>query len=156
MKRKLGLVGAAMLIGMAAPAWGQNASESDRQSAHDLEARFMAAFNQQNADEVASLFTEDGIRVTPQGILQGRDAIRKDLENRFKAKAHDISLEAKTIRASENGVWEAGDWTMKIGDHLVHGYYLVNLTREGDGFRFRYDAFNVAPPAPGQQAQPQR
>jgi hypothetical protein len=29
-----------------------------------------------------------------QGILPGQDAIRKDLENRFKAKFHDISLEA--------------------------------------------------------------
>ena len=138
------------LLWMATPVRGQNASESDRQVAHDLEVRLTAAFNRQDAAEVASLFTEDGIRVTPQGILQGHDAIRKDLENRFKVKFHEISLEAKTIRGSENGVWEAGGWSMKIGDQLVHGYYLVNLVREGDGFKFRYDAFNVTPPASGQ------
>jgi hypothetical protein len=84
MKQPLNLFSVIMLIGIATPALGQNVSESDLKGAHDLQSKFVAAFNRQDAVGVAALFTEDGIRVTPQGIIKGRDAIWVDLESRFK------------------------------------------------------------------------
>ena len=144
MRQCLSLFCAIMLIGMAEPALGQNVSESDQKGAHDLQSKFVAAFNRQDAVGVAALFTEDGIRVTPQGIIRGRDAIRVDLESRFKKNFHDISIESQIVRVSENGLWEAGEWSLKIADKPVRGYFALTLVREGDGFKYRYDVFNVA------------
>ena len=156
MKHDLALVGAFLLIGMGTPALGQDVSGSQRQAVQDVEGRLVIAFNRQDAAGVASLFTDDGIRVTPGGILEGREAIRKDLEKRFSAKFHDLSLEAKIVRGSDDGTWAAGEWALKIGDQPAHGYYMVNLVREGNGFKLRYDAFNVVPPASEKPASPQR
>jgi uncharacterized protein (TIGR02246 family) len=100
MKQGLNLFSVIMLIGMATPALGQNVSESDKKAAHDLQNKFVAAFNRQDAVGVAALFTEDGVRVTPQGIIKGREAIRVDLESRFKKNFHDISIESQIVRVS--------------------------------------------------------
>jgi ketosteroid isomerase-like protein len=41
----------------------------------ELQKNFAEAYNRKDADAMAAAFTEDGIRVTPSGIFQGRDAI---------------------------------------------------------------------------------
>ena len=99
---------------------------------------------------MASLFTEDGFRVTPQGIIQGREAIQKDMDKRFQSHFHDLSATITIVRASGNSIWEAGEWSMMIGDRPVRGYYSATLVREGDKFKIRDETFNVVPPASGQ------
>jgi uncharacterized protein (TIGR02246 family) len=71
--------------------------------------QFAAAFNRQDAAGVASLFAKDGIRVTPQGIIQGREAIQKDTDKRFQSRFHDLSLTPTILRAGSNSIWEAGE-----------------------------------------------
>ena len=113
---------------------------------------FAAAFNRQDAAGVAALFAEDALRVTPQGIIQGRDAIQKDSDKRFQSRFHDLSITPLIVRALGNSIWEAGEWTMKIGDQPVRGYFAMTLVREGNTFKIRDDTFNVVPPASsGQQ-----
>ena len=43
----------------------------------ELQKNFAEAYNRKDADAMAAAFAEDGIRVTPSGIFQGRDAIRQ-------------------------------------------------------------------------------
>ena len=43
-----------------------------------LQKNFAEAYNRKDADAMAAAFAEDGIRVTPSDIFQGRDAIRRD------------------------------------------------------------------------------
>ena len=90
-------------------------------SARDIEIQLLTAFNRQDAAGVASLFTEDGFRVTPQGIIQGREAIQKDMDKRFQSHFHDLSATITIVRASGNSIWEAGEWSMMIGDRPVRG-----------------------------------
>jgi ketosteroid isomerase-like protein len=147
MNRNLGLLIASMLIGLAIPALGQ---QSDQQAAQDVEMQLLSAFNRQDAAGVASLFTGDGLRVTPQGIIQGREAIQKDLDKRFQSHFHDLSSTITVVRASGDSIWEAGEWSMMIGDRPVRGYFSATLVREGDKFKIREETFNVVPPASGQ------
>ena len=44
----------------------------------EMQKNFAEAYNRKDADAMAAAFAEDGIRVTPSGIFQGRDAIRRD------------------------------------------------------------------------------
>ena len=151
MNRRLALPILSVLVGTI-PASGQpDVTEADQQSARDIDMQFAAAFNRQDAAGVASLFTEDGIRVTPQGIIRGRDAIQKDADKRFQSRFHDLSLTPTILRAGGNSIWEAGEWSMKIGNQPVHGYFSITLVPEGNKVKIKDDTFNVMPPVSGQQ-----
>ena len=114
--------------------------------------QFTAAFNQKDAAGLAALFSENGTRVTPQGIIQGREAIQKDSDKRFQSRFHDLSITPLIVRTLGDSIWEAGEWTMKMGDQPVRGYFAMTLVREGSTFKIRDDTFNIAPPAsPGPQ-----
>jgi uncharacterized protein (TIGR02246 family) len=153
MSRQSSLLITSLLIVVATSAMGQqNVPQTDQQAAREVHLQFTAAFNRQDAAALASLFSEDGIRVTPQGIVQGRDAIRKDSDKRFQSRFHDLSITPLIVRALGDSIWETGEWTMKIGDQPVRGYFAMTLVREGNRFKIRDDTFNIAPPgSPGPQ-----
>ena len=128
MSRQISLLITSLLIGLPASAIGQqNVPQTDQQAAREVHVQFTTAFNRQDAAGVAALFSEDGIRVTPQGIIRGRDAIHKDSDKRFQSRFHDLSITPLIARDSSDSIWEAGEWTMKIGDHPVHGYFAMTL-----------------------------
>jgi len=153
MNRQVGLLITSLLIGLATSALAQpNVPHTDQQAAREVHMQFTTAFNRQDAVGVAALFAEDGIRVTPQGIIQGRDAIQKDADKRFQSRFHDLAVTPLIVRALENSIWEAGEWTMKIGDQPVRGYFAMTLVREANTFKIRDETFNIVPPASsGQQ-----
>jgi uncharacterized protein (TIGR02246 family) len=93
MNRQLSLLITFLLTGLATSAFGQqNVPQIDQQAAREVHMQFTTAFNRQDAAGVAALFAEDGIRVTPQGIIQGRDAIQKDTDKRFQLRFSDLSV----------------------------------------------------------------
>jgi hypothetical protein len=82
-----------LLTGLATSALAQqNVPQTDQQAAREVHMQFTTAFNRQDAAGIAALFAEDGIRVTPQGIIQGRDAIQKDADKRFQSRFQDLAL----------------------------------------------------------------
>jgi uncharacterized protein (TIGR02246 family) len=148
MSRLISLLIAFPLTGLATSAVGQqNMAQTDQQAAREVHVQFTTAFNRQDAAGLAALFSENGIRVTPQGIIQGRDAIQKDSDKRFKSRFHDLSITPLIIRILGDSVWETGEWIMKIGDRPIRGYFAMTLVREGNSFKIRDDTFNIAPPA---------
>lgn len=147
MSRLISLLITPLLFGLATSATAQqNVPQSDQQAAREVHVQFTTAFNRQDAAALAALFSADGIRVTPQGIIQGRDAIHKDSDKRFQSRFHDLSITPLIVRTSGDSIWEAGEWTMKIGDQPVRGYFAMTLVREGNSFKIRDDTFNIAPP----------
>ena len=148
MNRQISVLIVSLLLGQTTSAVAQqNLSQIDQQAARDVHVQFTTAFNRQDAAGLAALFSENGMRVTPQGIIQGRDAIRKDTDKRFQSRFHDLSIVPLIVRSLNDSVWEAGEWTMKIGDQPVRGYFAMTLVREGNSFKIRDDTFNIAPPA---------
>lgn len=148
MRPQIGLLTTSLLLGLATSAMAQqNVPQTDQQAAREVHVQFTAAFNRRDAAAVAALFSEGGVRVTPQGIIQGRDAIHKDSDKRFKSRFYDLSITPLIFRALSDSIWEAGEWTMKIGEQPVRGYFAMTLVREGDSFKIRDDIFNIAPPS---------
>ncbi len=154
MGRQISLLIPSLLVGLATSAMGQqDLPQADQEAARDVHAQFTTAFNRQDAASLAALFTENGLRVTPQGIIQGHEAIQKDSNKRFQARFHDLSVTPLSVRALGDSIWEAGEWTMKMGDQPIRGYFAMTLVREGNSFKIRDDTFNIAPPAsPGSQS----
>src|SRR4051812_48041639 len=98
MTRQISILIASLLTGLVTSAAGQqNVSQADQQAAREIHEQFTTAFNRQDAASLAALFSEDGVRVVPQGIVQGRDAIHKDLDKRFQSGFHDLSITSRII-----------------------------------------------------------
>src|SRR5258705_11040059 len=66
----------------------------------DFQRDFAAAYNRGDTGAMAAAFTEKAVRVTPAGIFQGRDAIRRGFEDALKLGLHDYSVR-RVISRSE-------------------------------------------------------
>jgi len=120
MIRQINLLIVSLLTGLASSAVAQqNVVPTDQEAAREVHVQFATAFNRQDAAGLAALFSDTGMRVTPQGIIQGRDAIQKDSDRRFQSRFHDLSITPLIVRTLGDSVWEAGEWTMKIGDQSI-------------------------------------
>ena len=95
MKRCLLLALAGPAIGLTMPTLAQPnesaPSEQDRQQLDALAARYAEATNRHDAAAIVSLFTEEGVFVSPEGILSGRQAIEKLYRDTFTATAAAVS-----------------------------------------------------------------
>jgi ketosteroid isomerase-like protein len=134
----------AVLIGSAA---AQEKQVTDDQYA-ELQKNFAEAYNRKDADAMAGAFAEDGIRVTPSGIFQGRDAIRRNLQDVLNMGLHDYMVQRTVSRAVGTFVFNAGEWRAKLGDQPLHGYYTAIIVRNGDQAKIMEETVTIA--APGQ------
>jgi ketosteroid isomerase-like protein len=134
----------AVLIGSAA---AQEKQVTDDQYA-ELQKNFAEAYNRGDAAAMAAAFAEDGIRVTPSGIFQGRDAIRRNLQDALHMGLHDYTVQRTVSRSEGTFVFNAGKWQAKVGDQPLHGYYTAIIVRDGDQARIMEETVTIA--APGQ------
>jgi ketosteroid isomerase-like protein len=112
----------------------------------DIQKHFAEAYNRGDVDAMASAFAENGVRVTPSGIFEGREAIRRNLQDALKLGLHDYSVR-RTISRTEGGfVFNAGEWQAKVGDKLFHGYYSAILVRDGDKAEIMEETVTIAAP----------
>jgi ketosteroid isomerase-like protein len=134
----------AVLTGSAA---AQEKQVTDDQYA-ELQKNFSDAYNRKDADAMAAAFAEDGIRVTPSGIFQGREAIRRNLQDVLQMGLQDYTVERTVTRSEGKFVFNAGEWRAKVGDQPLHGYYTAIIVRDGDKAKIMEETVAIA--APGQ------
>jgi ketosteroid isomerase-like protein len=134
----------AVLTGSAA---AQEKQVTDDQYA-ELQKNFADAYNRKDADATAAAFAEEGIRVTPSGIFQGRDAIRRNLQDVLQMGLQDYTVERTVSRSIGTFVFNAGEWRAKLGHQPLHGYYTAIIVRDGDQARIMEETVTIA--APGQ------
>jgi uncharacterized protein (TIGR02246 family) len=152
----LALVGLA--ISFALPTFAQQTNTPDPELRQRLIARIKThtdALEKDDAAAVAANFTEDGILVTPDGPIFGRDSIEKYYADLFKQvhlsnnlapvdedSPHIIGTDGKEMWAT--GKWSATVKGQNFGPVEAKGYWSV--IREGDDWKIRMLTFNTAPP----------
>jgi len=112
----------------------------------EMQKRFVAAYNRGDVDVMAEAFTENAIRVTPSGIFQGRDAIRRSFQAAVKLGLHDYSVNRTISRAEGPYVFNIGSWQGKLGDQPFRGYYTALVIREGGAAKIQQETVTVAAP----------
>src|SRR3981189_2697609 len=132
----------AVLIGSAA---AQEKQVTDDQYA-ELQKNFADAYNRKDADAMAGAFAEDGVRVTPSGIFQGRDAIRRNLQDVLNMGLHDYTVQRTVSRTVGTFVFHAGEWQAKLGDQPLHGFYTAIIVRDGDRAKIMEETVTIAAP----------
>ena len=112
------------------------------------------ALDKNDAAAVAANFTENGILVTPEGPIFGRDSIEKYYEGLFKqvqlsddlAPVDDDS--PHLIGTAGKEMWATGKYSATVkgqnfGPVAAKGYWAV--IREGDDWKIRMLTFNSTP-----------
>ena len=147
MIRTMVATASAVLLGamISAPARA-GLSEADYQRCAALHDRFNEARAHQDADAMAAVFAHDAVRVTPDGVFQGRDAIRRNLETVITIGLHDFTSERTMSRHEGDLLFDAGTWHAKLGEVLLQGYYSALLTCAGDHQEILEETTNVAAP----------
>ena len=141
-----------LVIGLAMPAAAQQISEQEaRQVVEKSVADFDSALRSKDVAKSASVFTEDAVRVTPQGPMVGRSAIEKNLTEVFKVYNHDSS-KVNQVMVINGMIFANGSWGGKIqgpnGLNPIKGYWSNTWVRDGGTWKMRMDAFNQTQPPP--------
>lgn len=118
----------------------------DAAALSEMHKRFVAAYNRGDVDVMADAFTDNAIRVTPSGIFQGRDAIRRSFQDAVRLGLHDYSVNRTVSRSEGPYVFNIGTWQGKLGDQPFHGYYTAIVVRDGDRARMLEETVTVAAP----------
>jgi ketosteroid isomerase-like protein len=114
----------------------------------ELQKNFAEAYNRKDAGAMAAAFAEDGIRVTPSGMFQGREAIRRNLLDVLNMGLRDYRVERTISRPIGSFVFNAGEWRAKLCDQPLHGYYTAIIVRQGTQAKIMEETVTIA--APGQ------
>jgi uncharacterized protein (TIGR02246 family) len=156
--RLLALVGLA--ISFALPNFAQQTNAPDPQLREKLIAaikKHTDALDKNDAAAVAAVFTEDGILVTPDGPISGRESIEKYYAGVFKQVQLSNNLapvdddSPHIIGTAGNEMWATGKWSATVkgqnfGPVEAKGYWSV--IREGDDRKIRMLTFNQTPAPP--------
>ena len=112
----------------------------------EMQKHFGEAYNRGDVDAMAAAFTETAVRVTPSGIFEGRDAIRRSFQDALKLGLHDYSVQRTISHSEGNFFFNAGKWQAKIGDRTLRGYYTAIVVREGDQPKIMEETVTIATP----------
>src|SRR5947209_1340917 len=147
MKMRFVLALTALAIGSTMAAFGQPneaaPSEQDRQQMEALATRYAEAANRHDAAAIAALFTEEGLFVSPEGIVSGRPAIEKLYRDTFNAAVSDTVIKTTELHGVGDLVWAVGQWR----NNTQQGHWGAVDERRGGAWQIRMLTYNVTPPA---------
>jgi len=159
MKTRLPGALAGLAISVALPIYAQQKDLADPQTTQKMLARskaFDEASNNHDAAAIAEQFTRDGVFVTTEGPITGRQAIQKwytELYKRWHPKNHISKVDGNAfhlIGTAGNELWSTGEFSEngqgKNGEPItIKGYWAGIDVREGDDWKTRVSAFNTTP-----------
>ena len=159
MKTRLLLTLAGLAISFALPTFAQQTNTPDPQLREQdvaFQKKFDEAWNNNDAAALTALYTEDAVRVTPQGPIYGREAIQKqyvDLFQKIHFSNHLSTIDQNSphsIGTGGNEIWGNGQWSLtRQGQNGIpiemKGYFSGILVREGDAWKIRLETWNVTP-----------
>jgi uncharacterized protein (TIGR02246 family) len=156
---KTGLLGAlaGLAISFALPTYAQQKDVADPQTTQKILALIEAlnlAQNNNDAAAVAAFFTRDGVFVTLEGPIIGRQAIQKWLTDVYqwwhpKNSIHKVDGNVvHSIGTAGNELWATGEWSEtgqgKTGEPIpIKGHWFFIFVREADDWKVRVTGGNV-------------
>jgi uncharacterized protein (TIGR02246 family) len=108
----------------------------------DLNLQLKTALRADNAADLAALFTEEAVCVTPQGVLVGREAIAEGLEHLFEGSCLTNQIfQLNQLHSLGNDAWSVGQWWTTLqslqGRAFLSGYWSAILVQDGGAWKLR-------------------
>ena len=155
-------IGLAISIALPAFAETNTPDPQQREQLLALAKKFEDAWNNNDADALAALFTKDAVLIEESGPVYGREAIKKHYADLFQnvhfSNNHTMyndpnSNSPHAIGTDGNMMWENGEWSVTWqakGSEPVHGkgFHASIAVREDGVWKKRMVMINVThPPA---------
>ena len=159
MKKRLVAPLIGLVIAFALPTYAQQKDLADPQITQKILALIEAlneAQNNNDAAAIAAFFTRDGVFVTLEGPIIGRQAIQKWITDLYqwwhpKNSLHKVDGNVvHSIGTAGNELWATGEF-METGQGKnseplpIKGYWACLYVREGDDWKIRVDAWYTHP-----------
>ena len=141
-----GRTSAALALSLLALSGTAMAQQASSDPSAEMQRHFAEAYNEGDLDTMAASFTPDATRVTPSGIFQGREAIRRGFEAALKLGLHDYSVQRLGSRTEGRFTFNVGEWRAKVGGQPLHGYYSAILVQEAGQPRIMEETVTLAAP----------
>jgi len=159
MKKRLVVPLAGLAISFALPIYAQQKDVADPQTTQKILAMTKAgndAHDNNDAPTIAAQFTRDGVFVTTEGPITGRQAIQKyftELYRWWHPKDYITKLDGNAVHligTAGNELWATAEWSEtgqgKNGEPLsIKGHWTRIYVREGDDWKIRVSAMNTTP-----------
>jgi ketosteroid isomerase-like protein len=119
-----------------------------------LGEQFIQYFKAKQPEKMASLYTDDGWRITDAGPIVGREALLKHFEGLVKVFDLDNAYSDQVKALDENNIQATGRWegTLKVPNQPpkpMSGFWVVTQTKQTDGnWKWAMEGFNVKVPPP--------
>ena len=133
----------------AAVSLGRPTPRSDdqpvRESVAEVNKQFDEAFRNNDPERVASLYTEKGELLFPNGsIVRGRKAIAAYWKKAMESGVRSVKLTTVEVEADGITAYEVGNYSLlgKGAGELGRGKYLVIWKQEGGKWRLHRDCWN--------------
>jgi uncharacterized protein (TIGR02246 family) len=145
------IVAGAVLVVMAGPVRAEAVDPATSPFAA-LGKQYTEAYNRKDAAAVAALFSEDAIRVSASGMIQGRAAINKAVEDAIQGGGHDLSLRYHVAHVDGNTGWAIVEYQSQVrgkdgADTPVHGHSTTVYVRDGGNWKIKAQGtVNMPPP----------
>ena len=148
--RSSSIIAAVAAVSLIAPA---ASAQELGQEVEKLGAAYAAAFNKQDAAGIATLFTTDGVLVSPSGVKSGPAAIEQNYHTLFKAGINHIEATVDQVSAlGADAVLMIGEYHAtgegQYGAIKIDGHWTEVGVREGGVLKIRLRAVVRDPPAP--------
>jgi uncharacterized protein (TIGR02246 family) len=147
-----------LTISSTLPAAAQQLSEQDaRKVVQNLVDTWEKAAQMKDAAAIAALYTENTMRVTPDGILYGRAAVEKNFAEALKVFS-DIKLKLDQVHVVNDGaIQSTGMWSGTVqtpnGAVPANGFWGVTDVKDGGAWKASLDVYNMATPPTPQEAK---
>lgn len=146
--------GAATVIALAVPASAQPSGAADSKGmVTDLARKWQDAYNRKDAAGIAALYTNTGVYVVGDGILEGHAAIQKQIEEQLRKGGHNLTISTTRTGIAGGAVWGVGEWSAQFGDApSSHGFWSNVFVRDGKVWKIQMNGITMAatpPEAPG-------
>ena len=108
----------------------------------ELNLQLKTALREDNAGDLAALFTEEAVCVTPQGVLVGRQAIAEGLEQLFEGSCLTSQIfQIDQLHSLGSDAWSVGQWWTTLqnlqGTAFLSGYWSAILVQESGAWKMR-------------------
>jgi len=157
MKKRLVVPLIGLVISFALPTYAQQKDLADPQTTQKILALIEAlnlAENNNDSAAIAAFFTRDGVFVTLEGPIIGRQAIQKwftDLYQWWHPKNSIHKVDGNVVHSigtAGNELWATGEWSEtgqgKTGEPIpIKGYWFFIFVHEADDWKVRVTGGNV-------------
>jgi hypothetical protein len=108
----------------------------------ELNLRLKTALRTDNAVDLASLFTEEAVCVTPRGVFAGREAIAEGLDQLLRGSCLTSQIfQTDRLYSLGNDAWSVGQWWTTLqsfqGTAFLGGYWSAILVQDGGSWKMR-------------------